>query len=47
MDSNSNLQIVNEFSDAFDLNSVNDENMSVMRDVASNFDVLLLSDVDA
>ena len=32
---------MNNFSDAFDLNNVSEENMSIMRDVSSNFDVVL------
>lgn len=39
--SSAGLQIVNNFSDAFDLNNVSEENMSIMRDVSSNFDVVL------
>ena len=34
---------MNSFSDAFDLNNVSEENMGIMRDVSSNFDVVLLS----
>lgn len=41
--SSAGLQIVNNFSDAFDLNNVSEENMNIMRDVPSNFDVVLLS----
>lgn len=32
---------MNNFSDVFDLNNVSEENMSIMRDVSSNFDVVL------
>ena len=41
--SSAGLQIVNNFSDAFDLNNVSEENMNIMRDVPSNFDVVLSS----